>query len=103
MRQTIGQSRFTSRSKGMDLKVQHKYEPPVSQGRRHPHDKPRTAREYLETMKPKDHVDCTPEEANRFKPAAKRLGISITQEKVGARTIRVWKLPTKMDKGQTQH
>ncbi len=101
------QSRYTIRSKGMDLTIQHKYEPPAPQGRRHPHDKPRTAREYLEAMVPKKgklaHVDCTPEEANRFKPAAKRLGVEITQEKVGKRTIRVWKLPSKIDKDQTKH
>ena len=80
----------------MNLHIVSKYTPPRS-GRRHPGDKPQRAREYLEVMKPNQSVDCTPEEANRFKPAAKRLGVRITQIKVSAKTIRVWKLPRALD------
>jgi hypothetical protein len=89
----------------MKLRIKAKYKPPVT-GRRHPHDKPRTAREYLEAMEPTPqmkrqgklfHVDCTKEEANRFKPAAKRLGIRITQLKVAPNTVRVWRLDNTVD------
>ncbi len=92
---------YTGTTSEMKLKIHSKYTPPKT-GRRHPHDKPRTARDYLETMKPNQSVDCTPEEANRFKPAAKRLGVKITQLKVSPNTIRVWRLPLALDKNQTK-
>ena len=86
----------------MKLHIVSKYTPPRV-GRRFPGDKPQRARDYLEAMKPNQSVDCTPEEANRFKPAAKRLGVRITQLKVRPGTIRVWKLDSKVDANQVKH
>ncbi len=87
----------------MKLKITSKYRPPMSGGRRHPVTQPRTAREYLECMKPGQAVECTPVEANRFKPAAKRLGVRITQKLVAPGKIRVWKLKPEIDKAATKH
>ncbi len=74
----------------MDLKIASNVKPPVH-GHATGQGSPKTARWYLERMKPGQSVLCKPEEANRFRPAASRLHIPIVSEKEG-KGVRVWKL-----------